>query len=223
MDAQCVERRPGQHADGRQGAVNSIRALLICNTLAEKPAYRIATPSNAHPGVGSRGPGGVPDRALHGRITRWGSPIVSDDVAIPASQMHDRGSDDERESRQRSHRSELPPDRHRKEPLRRAASAEHPEVVSRNQQAGLHASISDTDTRTQTGSQRIGSRTSTGEPTHAWAKAEEPRSAGYALRRLDRRGQDKSSCGPVECGATRGRRGWTGRKDGAGGLGHALD
>jgi len=87
-------------------------------------------------------------------------------------------------------RSELPPDRHWKEPLRSAAGAEEAEVVGRDQKPGLGAPISDTDTDTKPGSQRIGSRFPIREPAHAWAKAEEPRGNRDALRRLNGRGQD---------------------------------
>src|SRR6266566_846371 len=76
-------------------------------------------------------------------------------------------------------RSELPPDRHWQEPLRRAAGAEHPEVVSRDQKPGRRESISDTDTGTKPGSHRIGSRFPIREPAHTWAKAEKPRCNRY--------------------------------------------
>src|SRR6266403_4862426 len=102
-------------------------------------------------------------------------------------------------------RSELPPDRHWKEPLRSAAGTEEAEIVGRDQQPGLRASISDTDTRTQPRGQSIGSRFPIREPAHAWTKAEEPRCNRYALRRLDRRGQRESGRRPDEGGGTRSR------------------
>src|SRR6185295_1164509 len=120
-------------------------------------------------------------------------------------------------------RSELPPDCHWKEPLRSAAAAEETEIVRRDQEPGLCLPIPDADTGAKPHGQRIGSWFSIYEPTHAWAKAEKPRCNRHALRRLNGRGQGQSSRGPGERGAAHGRRGQTGRKDGAGGLGHRLD
>src|SRR6185437_6543333 len=50
--------------------------------------------------------------------------------------------------------SELPPDCHWKEPLRSAAAAEETEIVGRDQEPGLRASISDADTGTKPRSHR---------------------------------------------------------------------